>query len=170
MAFKTSTNSALGVPAIALYGVDSIARLPIGTIARGVDDVLGEAEFMYLPGSAGVIAGDVVVVDLSPGAASVGRAQAGTHNNLGMPLAVAVAATPAGSFGWFQISGCAIANVTAGTAAGRMFLTDTAGSVTSGATAGAQVISGRISSAVGTPAAGQSYVTINRPCVQTQIA
>lgn len=169
MPFKTSYNAPLGQPAFDLKGVDTVARMAIGSVMKVYDDLLGEAEFIYLPGVAGTLAGDHVVYDLLPGAPTSTRSTAAGQANSGSVSAVAQAAIGAGQFGWYQISGVAIVNVVAGTVAGRAFLSATAGQLTSTAAAGAQLIGSRISSAVGVPAAGQAYVTLNRPAVQGQI-
>lgn len=169
MPFKTSYGAALGMPAINLTGVDTVRAVAIGTVMTGFDDVQGEGQFIYLPGVAACVLGDVVTYDLLPSAPTVTRALAAGGANTGLPIAVAIAAVPAGSFGWFQISGVAEVNVIAATAAGRAFLSATAGQLTSVAAAGAQLLNARISVAVGTPRAGVSYVTIARPSVQSQI-
>lgn len=169
MTFKTASNSALGVTAFVLAAVDVVAKVPIGTIAKAYDDTLGEAEFIYLPGAANVAGGDLVVYDLLPAGQAVTRTLAATHLNTGQPCALAIVAVGAGSYGWYQISGVGIANVTAASAAGKAFLTATASSLNSAAVAGCQVLGARLSSAVGTPAAGQAYLTLNRPFIQGQI-
>ncbi len=110
-----------------------------------------------------------MVYDLLPSGPTTARAVETTFANSGRPVAVAMAATVAGMFGWYQISGIAAVNATAASAAGAMNLTATAGSVNSAANAGDQVVGARLSSAVGTPAAGKAYATLNRPCMQTQI-
>ncbi len=168
MPYKTSYNAALGQPAIALGGIDIVARVAIGRIEKGFDDLLGEGEFIYLPGTAGLLAGDHVVYDMLPGAASVTRSSS-ANANAGQPSAVAVGAVPAGSFGWFQISGVAPVNVAAGSVAGRAFLSATAGQLTSTQANGVGLLSARLSSAAGSPAPGQAYFTLNRPTVQGQI-
>jgi hypothetical protein len=169
MTSKTASNAALGVPGFVLAAVDVTPKVPVGTIAKAYDDTLGEAEFIYLPGAANVAAGDLVVYDLLPSGPSVTRTTVAAQANSGQPVAVALTAIGAGSYGWYQISGVAIVNVTAASAAGKMMLTATAGSANSAATAGSQVLGARLSSAIGTPAAGQAYATLNRPSVQTQI-
>jgi hypothetical protein len=169
MTFKTGANAALGVAAFILAAVDVTPKVPVGTIAKAYDDTLGEAEFIYLPGVANTAAGDGIVYDLLPGGQAITRSLAATHVNSGQPFAVALVAVPAGSYGWFQISGVAIVNVTAASAAGKAFLTATAGNLNSAAVAGVQVLGARLSSAIGTPAANQAYLTLNRPFVQGQI-
>jgi hypothetical protein len=169
MTFKTASNAALGVTAFILAAVDVTPKVPIGTIAKAFDDTLGEAEFIYLPGVANTVGGDLIVYDLLPAGQTITRTTAAAQVNSGQPAAVALVAVPAGSYGWFQISGIAIVNATAASAAGKCFLTATAGSVGNTAVAGDQVLGARLSSAVGTPAADRSYATINRPYVQGQI-
>jgi len=168
MTFKTSYNAALGMPSVDLRSVDTVARVAIGTILKGFDDLLGEGEFMYLPGVAGTLAGDHVLFDLAPGAATTTRSTTGNANT-GQPSAVAVAAVGAGQYGWYQVSGVAIVNVIGGTVAGRPFLSATAGSLSSTAAAGAHLIGARLSTAAGVPAASQAYLTLTRPAVQGQI-
>lgn len=170
MAFKTSYNAGLGQPAIDLRGVDTTPRVAIGTVLKGFDDLFGEGEFMYLPGTAGTLAGDAVSYDLAPGAATTTRALAANTANRGFSIAFAVAAVPGGSFGWYQVSGLVVANVNANAVAGTgVGIGNTAGQVSSTLNAGAQLVGARMSSNGGTPAAGQAYITINRPATQTQI-
>jgi hypothetical protein len=169
MAYKTSLNSGIGLQGFLAAQVDTVQRVALGTTIKGFDDVLGEGEFIYLPGAANVVAGDAVVYDLAPGAVAVTRMVNNAFNNSGRPVAIAVAAVPAGSFGWYQIGGCAIANTIGGTVAGVAMANATTGQLSNTADAGDQIIGARISTAVGTPAAGQSYVTLNRPCMQSQI-
>ena len=168
MAFKTSYNAGLGQPAFNVNAVDVTPKVAIGTTLKGFDDVQGEGSFIYLPGAANVAAGDVVTFDLLPTAPGVTRAAVASAN-AGTGIAVAVVDVPAGSYGWFQVTGVAIANAIAATAVGRSFISATAGSLTSVAAAGLQILGSRISSAVGTPAAGKVYVTLIAPHVQGQI-
>lgn len=169
MVWKTSYNSGLGQQALSLAAVDVTPKVAIGTILKAFDDVFGEGEFIYLPGLTAALAGDAVTYDLLPGSQAIVRALTGTHANTGVPIAIALVAVPTGSYGWFQISGVGIVNVSAGAVAGRPFITATAGQLFSTAAAGTQVLNARLSSAIATPAAGQAYLTMNRPFVQGQI-
>jgi hypothetical protein len=169
MTFKTATNAAIGLPTFDINSVDVVAKVPVGTIARAYDDTQGDAEFIYLPGAAGIVAGDLAVYDLLPAGQTTVRSLAATHVNTGQPCAVAIAAVGAGQFGWFQISGVAIVNVTAASAAGKAFLTATASQLNSAAVAGVQVCGARLSSAINVPSANKSYLTLNRPFIQGQI-
>lgn len=169
MAWKTGPNTQLGLAQANPATPDSaLAGTPIGTIATFYDDAQGPAEFIYLPGVAGLVAGDVVSYDLTPGAQAITRHSSAAPNT-GRPVAVAIGAPQAGQYGWFQISGVASVNVTAGSAVGNAYGTATAGSLNSAAVNGDQIIGARLTTAVGTPAAGKAYLTLNRPSVQTQI-
>lgn len=167
MAWKSDANSPLGAPVPG--GVDTVAQVPVGTIATFYDDSFGVGEFIYLPGVAATVAGDCVEYDLAPGAQVTVRHTNATASNSGRPVAIAMAATVAATFGWYQIGGLAIINVAAGMAPGNLFGTAVAGVLDDGADAGDQILSARCSTAIGTPAANKSYATLNRPFVQGQI-
>ena len=168
MAWKTSANSPLGIsPPNGIADPNIVNQ--VGTIAKFVDELLGEGEFIYLPGVASCAAGDLVLYDLSPVSVTITRHTNATGSNSGRPLAIALGPTLAGQFGWFQISGATIVNAVAGTAIGPAFGSATAGQVSSTVDAGDQIMNARISSAVGVPAAGKCYMTLNRPHVQGQI-
>jgi len=169
MAFKTSYNSALGIPDIAPATVDAVARYPVGTTIKAYDDTLGEGEFIYLPGVASTVAGDLIEYDLTPAAQATVRGSNATSSNAGRPVAFAMGATVANTFGWYQIGGLAVVNAVAATAAGAMYASATAGSISSTLDAGDQILNARISSGVGTPSAGKCYATINRPFKQGNI-
>ena len=167
---KISYGGALGQQSFNVLDVDVVRKVAIGTTIRGYSDTFGEGTFIYLPGAAGVVAGDLVAYDMLPSNPTVTRLIAGAGvNNSGRPVAVALTAIPAGQFGWYQIRGVAVVNAIVGTAVGNLFASGTTGSATSVAAAGAQILGARISSAVGTPSAGRSFITINTPCMQSQI-
>jgi hypothetical protein len=168
MAWKSGANSPLGVAAP--NGVaDTAAQVAVGTMAKFFDDTLGEGEFIYLPGVANTAIGDLVEYDLSPVGPVTVRHSNATASNSGRPVAIAMSASIAGTFGWYQISGVAIANAVGGTGVGVAMGSATAGSFGAAADAGDQILGARISSAVGTPSAGKVYATISRPFVQGQI-
>lgn len=171
MAWKPGPNSPLGMVNVNPAIVDpAVTNTPVGLINLFVEDTLGYGELIYLPGVAGLVAGDVVFYDLAPAGAAVVRATTAVGANTGRVVAIAVGAPQAGQFGWFQISGTAICNVTGtGSINAPLFTTATAGGLSSTATAGAQIAASRSVSAVGTPSAGKLYATLNRPQMQTQI-
>lgn len=169
MAFSSGPVAALGVPGFRTTDVDTVARVPVGTVIKAVDPTLGEGEFIYLPGVANCLAGCAVVYDLTPAANVVALTLSGTHLNSGYPIAFAVVAVSALSFGWFQIGGVAITAGIAGGIAGKCMLTVTGGAVDDTAIAGCQVIGARQLTAFNTPSAGFAYTQLNRPCIQSQI-
>lgn len=169
MAWKPGPNAPLGVANGVPTTPDVTAVVPVGTIREFYEDTLGPAELIYLPGVAATVAGDLVEYDLTPGAQLTVRHSNATASNSGRGVAVALAAVVAGQFGWYQISGVAIVNATAASAVGPCMATATAGSVNSAADAGDQILNARLTTAVGTPAAGKAYLTMTRPFVQGQI-
>lgn len=172
MAFSSGPNSALGMPLANASYVDSTERVPVGTIIDMVDATQGPGRFIYLPGLANVAAGGAVIYDLTPGARVVALTDSDLHANTGYPVAVAVVAVPAGSFGWYQIGGVAKTKAIAGGAAGRCFLTadNTTGAFDDTAIAGCQVLGARQLTAVDTPAVGFSYTLLSNPHIQGQDA
>jgi hypothetical protein len=170
MTFKIASNGALGVPDIDPSVIDDTARVQVGTICKGYDDVRGEGMFIYLPGVASCALGDCVVYDLTVGAPAIVRTLSGTHLVTGRPVAFAMNAIVAGKYGWFQIFGIAVGSVLAGfAAASKVFLTATAGNVDDAAIAGCQLMGAYGISAIATPLAGKAYLQISYPSIQTQI-
>lgn len=171
MAWKPAANAPLGLPNVLPVNPDPAppSGIMIGLIAPFVEDTQGPGQLIYLPGVAGLVAGDLVAYDLTPGAQAVVRAVTPAVSNSGRPVAVAISAPQAGQYAWFQISGVAIVNAIAGTAVGPAMGSATAGSVGSAAVAGSQILGSRILSAVGTPSAGKSYMMIDHCNMQGQI-
>lgn len=132
---------------------------PLGTIRRASDPTYGEGEFIYLKGVASCAAHDWVTYAKSTFAAT--RASA---NGIG-PVAIAMAATTASYYGWFQIAGKANGGALTLYASGAaVFLTATAGKVDDSSVAGDLVVNatGASASAVGS---GVADFMINRPFV-----
>lgn len=97
MTFKI-VSPQIGVPDI--YEVGTEAVVPLGTIVRAEDPDLGQGEFIYLKGVANTVAGSIVNYD-----DSFQTALDTTALDTPRPLAVAMAATVASTYGWYQISG-----------------------------------------------------------------
>ena len=78
---------------------------PLGTIVRAKDPTYGEGEFIYLTGIGSTTVGSIVNYDDSYTTAL---------NTTGLatprPLAIAMSANVASQYGWYQISGLAIAS------------------------------------------------------------
>jgi hypothetical protein len=134
---------------------------PLGTIVRAVDPTLGGGEFIYLLGVASTVVGSIVNYD---GAGFQTALDTSATAGPSRPLAVAMSANVASQYGWYQISGLAVA-----TKANTVSFADGAGlGAASGlavAVATGTVIQGAI---VRTVASAKSDVTtvaiaINRP-------
>jgi hypothetical protein len=97
------TDTRIGVQPIA--DIDTVKNHPLGTIVRAYDETLGEGEFIYLKGVANTAVGHIVNYDDAFQTALDTSAVAGPSR----PLAVAMAACVADRYGWYQISGLAVA-------------------------------------------------------------
>lgn len=139
--------------------VDTAKRHPLGTRARGNDPTYGQGEFIYLKGVASTAAGNAVIYDNNAGTTT--RTVAGSRG----PVAIALAATVANTYGWYQIGGTAV--VTAGTVAagGNVYVTATGGSLDDAVVAGDKIDGARFKTADGTPAAGQAVVELAFPAL-----
>lgn len=102
MAFGIATNL-IGCQPIA--DTSTTKNHPLGTIVRAVDPTLGEGEFIYLLGVASTTVGSIVNYDDNFQTALDTSAVSGPSR----PLAVAMSANVASQYGWYQISGLAVA-------------------------------------------------------------
>jgi len=142
----------------------------LGMVARAFDPTYGEGEFILLVGVASTVVGSVVTYSpttyqtaLSPNTA-----------NLSQPVAVAMSANLAASFGWYQISGLAVVKKTAvkvdpaGTR--RMYQSATTGRLMQTSAAGKNVL-GLASANLTTVTSTTSTVvcSMNRPHLQGPI-
>ena len=140
----------------------------LGKIVRADDPTYGEGEFILLLGVAATEVGLVVKYN-----ATTNQTVVVTNSAVqDVPVAVAMSANLAGTFGWYQIAGNAVIKKTAVAVSPQvtLFLSATAGRVKVIASAGLQVVAAR-SANLTTVAAGTSTVTvtINRPHLQSQI-
>lgn len=90
----------------AINETSTTALHPLGKIVRARDPTYGEGEFIYLLGVASTVVGSVVTYH--PSTSQTALAPVG--NNLSKPIAVAMSANVAASYGWYQISGLAVAS------------------------------------------------------------
>lgn len=162
MAF-TITTPLLGYQAIGV--TDTTQNHPLGTIVKAVDPTYGEGEFIYLTGVASTAAGDVVSYNSTQGATV---RWAGTANE-GRPLAVAMSANVASQYGWYQIAGNAVANISGTVAAGNPMYWQATATISATAVAGKQVLGAIAAGANGTPATGKAVINIERPHSQGAI-
>jgi hypothetical protein len=89
----------------AIDELSTTAKMPLGSIVRAVDSTLGAGEFIYLKGVSGTArAGYIVRYD--DGFQTALNTSALTDS---LPLAISMAACTASYYGWYQISGLAVA-------------------------------------------------------------
>lgn len=101
MAFQSTT--LVGGQAIA--DTSTTKKQPLGTIVQAVDPTYGTGEFIYLKGVGSTIVGSIVNYDDTFQTALDTAAVSGPSR----PLAIAMSANVADQYGWYQISGLAIA-------------------------------------------------------------
>lgn len=131
----------------------------LGTIIRAEDPTYGQGEFIYLKGVASTTVGSIVEYDTS--------FQTGLNTtalNTPRPLAVSMSANVADQYGWYQISGIAIASKasTVSFAAGAGLA---AGSGLAIAVASGLIINGALVAVVASATSGGTtvQVMVNRP-------
>jgi len=150
-------------------------------IMRGYDPNLGGGEFVFAQAGGTIAVGDVVQFNqaLTSGVIQNQAVKwAGTANS-GDVLGVALTALTANQWGWFQITGNAIANVSGAPVAGNPVFWQASGVVSPTAVAGKQVIGAKFATApaitLGSGASAQvlsgtqAVILLERPNVQTQI-
>ena len=141
------------------------AAVPLGTIVRATVATYGAGEFIFLKGVASTAAGSWVTYNQDDNTTTLLAA-----NAIG-PVAVAMAATVADTYGWYQISGKAVGKALAGFADnGNVYATATAGSIDDAVVAGDRVKLAKGASAVDTPSAGLAEFEISRPFMDDAVA
>lgn len=134
---------------------------PLGTIIQAKDvatTAYGSGEFIYLKGVASTAVGSWVTYNADDNSTALLAADA-----IG-PVAVAMSASVASEYGWYQISGKAVGKALASYADnGLVYATATAGSIDDAVVAGDRVKLAKGASAVGTPSAGLAEFEIQRP-------
>lgn len=156
------TSNYIGAPVIT--DTDTTAKVPLGTIIRAYDPTYGEGEFIYLKGVASTVVGSVVTYEAS----GYQTALAPVGTNLPKPVAIAMSANVASQYGWYQISGRAVAKKTSGVAiaAAAAVGVKTAGLIA--ATGTGKEILGAVTVAVSTASTSVTLL-INRPHMQGRI-
>ena len=138
--------------------IDSTAAVPVGTIVTATDPTYGAGEFIYLKGVASTAVGSWVTYNLDDGSTALLAA-----NAIG-PVGVAMAATVASTWGWYQISGKAVGKALASYADnGLVWATATAGSVDDAVVDGDMVHLAKGASAIDPPSSGFAEFEISRP-------
>ncbi len=161
------------VPVTPLLGTQPIATTstvanhPLGTIVQAKHATLGQGEFIYLTGVASTVVGSVVEYQTATGATIL----AAVGGNQPVAIGIAMSANVASQFGWYQISGNAVAKKTctlcfvAGGAVG-VLTTGLMGNSGSG-----KEIEGAVVAATASAKAGVVTVTVNltRPHLQGRV-
>jgi len=159
------TDTRIGAQPIAV--TDTTQNHPIGTVVRAKDPTYGEGEFVYLLGVASTVVGSVVTYNATTGQTTLAAVGA----NKPFPVAIAMSANVASSYGWYQISGIAVAlkssavSLAAGIAVGLL----TAGRIA--ATGSGKELQGAMLAAVASASASTLSATlvIDRPHIQGRI-
>lgn len=143
----------------AIDAIDTTKNHPFGTRVRAKDqaNVYGECEFIYLAGVASTIVGAAVIYDQYAGTTTL--AVAGSRG----PVAIAMSASVAANYGWYQISGAGPIKAGTVVANAKVYATSTAGSVDDAVVSGDQIAGMDFKTADGTPAAGFAVVEFDRP-------
>lgn len=140
---------------------------PLGTIRRATDPTYGGGEFIYLLGVASTVVGSVVTYHPS----THQTALCPVGNNLAKPIAIAMSANVASQYGWYQISGLAVAAKSASICcvAGAGIAVKTIGLISK--TGSGAEISGGVTATTASAATGRTTVliSINRPRMQGRI-
>lgn len=162
------------VPVIPQAGVQVLtessttANHHLGTVIRCRDNGVnsnGEAEFIYLKGATGTVAGSFVLYNEDDYSTSLLAA-----NDIGQ-VAIAISANVANQFGWYQIKGKAVGKVLAGFLDNaNVYSTATAGSVDDAIVAGDRIKKCKGASAIDVPATGMAEFEIDRPFVDDAVA
>lgn len=146
---------------------ETTAKHVVGTIAKGHDPLYGSGEFIYLLGVASTVVGSIVTYDVTTFQTTL----CAVGGNIARPVAIAMSANVAAQYGWYQISGIAVAKKTCtiSLAAGAAV-----GVLTTGLVAGTgsgKEIQGACVAAVASATAGRTTVSIyiNRPHKQGRV-
>lgn len=155
----------IGLQAIA--DTSTTQNHPVGKIIRANDSTYGVGEFIYLKGVASTAIGSLVTYNTS----SFTTALAAVGTNKAQPIAVAMSANVANQWGWYQISGIAVAKKTCTVS---LAANAAVGVLTVGLVAGTgsgKEISGALVAAVASATAGGTTVqlVVNRPHMQGRI-
>jgi hypothetical protein len=135
-----------------LYKISTTQEYPFSTTCKGRSGTHGAAEFIYLKGVASTVEGAVVTYD------EVGITTALAANAKG-PVAVALGATVANTYGWYGIRGKFAALCAAASADnGSVGYEGAAFTIGDGRAAGDQIAGAFARSATDTPEAGKCWV------------
>ena len=154
----------------AIADISTTANHALGTIVRAKDATYGQGEFIYLLGVASTVVGMVVRYNATTYQTALLTVTNG--KNKGVPVAVAMSANVASSYGWYQVSGNAVVKKTtvAVTPQVPIFISGTDGRIKVLASAGQQILGAQTANLTTIVTTTSTVVvTINRPFTQGQI-
>ena len=167
MTYTVSSFGGIGAQNIA--DTSTTAQQPLGTIVSGWDPTYGFGEFIYLLGVANTTIGTIVTYNATTFQTAIPLRTAG---NVGAPVAVAMSANVASSFGWYQVEGNAVVKKDAVQILKQvaLYLGANAGRVKSVASSGTQILGARSANLASvTSTTSTIVVTLSRPHLQGQI-
>jgi acyl CoA:acetate/3-ketoacid CoA transferase alpha subunit len=151
-------------PVIGYQRIDETSttkKHPLGTIVQAHDATTYETgEFIYLKGIGSTVVGSWVTYNVTPGTTALIAPSA-----IG-PVAIAMSANVASQYGWYQISGHAIAKAADVADSGKVYIDTTAGFCDDAAVVGDRVNNAKWTGADDT--SGYATVYISRPFVTDQ--
>lgn len=147
-----------------LYEISSTQQHQLGLRVQGFDVDYGLGEFVYLKGVASCVEGSVVTFNQDDNTTTLLAA-----NAIG-PVAVALGACVANTFGWFQLYGKAVVKSNTVADNANVYAEATAGQVDDAVVAGDRVKNAKFASANGTPAAGLAECEIFYPFMDDAVA
>jgi hypothetical protein len=143
----------------AITETSTTKTVPVGTVINANDPIYGEGEFVYLAGVASTAIGDAVIFDQYAGTTT--RAVSASRG----PVAIAMSANVASSYGWYQIRGSAVVKSATAVAGARPYVTATAGTIDDAVSATNAIDGANYKTADGTPSAGFAVVQIAFPAL-----
>ena len=156
----------LGIQPIA--NTETTAQHPVGTIIAAHDPTYGAGEFIYLKGIASTVVGSIVNYFPLTYITALGY----IGENVAGPMAIAMSANVASQFGWYQISGYAIASKSCAVsfAAGAKVAVSTSTGIAVATISGNELQSAVVAT-VASATAGRTTVAlmINRPSLQGRV-
>ena len=96
------------------FAPDTTQRQQLGLVVEAVDPYWGYGQFQYIKSNDAILKGSLVVVGTFP--TFLGTLLPNTAS-LGVPFGVAMAPMASGTYGWIQLSGCAVYQTSATVAA-----------------------------------------------------
>ena len=148
----------------------TVQKHPLGQLCRATDPTYGQGEFIYLLGVGSTVVGSLVKYNATSYLTELLTVANG--KNKGVPVAVAMSANVASSYGWYQIEGNAVIKKTtvAATPQVPIFISATAGRMKVLAAAGQQILGAQTANLTTVVTTTSTVVvTINRPFTQGQI-